>query len=100
MRRFLVVISRNSPRLLVGLIVAMLLIVSIVSAQTGGGYDLTWSTMDSGGGAANGGGYELSGTIGQPDAGALSGGGYTLVGGFWPGAALNYTVFLPVVLKN
>jgi cell division septation protein DedD len=48
-------------------------------------YDLSWNTVDSGGGTSSGGSYELSGTIGQPDAGMLSGGSYTLLGGFWGG---------------
>ena len=53
-------------------------------AQSGGGYELTWSTIDSGGVMrSTGGDLELSGTIGQPDAGAMSGGGYNLTGGFW-----------------
>ncbi len=70
-------------------------------AQSGGGYDLTWSTIDGGGMMyATGAVYTLGGTIGQPDAGAtLSGGGYTLVGGFWGGAASLYKVYLPLVTK-
>ncbi len=59
--------------------------VGVVWAQTGGGYDLTWWTVDGGGGTASGGGYTLMGTAGQPDAGTVSGGGYTLYGGFWAG---------------
>jgi len=57
--------------------------------QSGGGFDLTWSTID-GGGAMNsaGGALSLSGTIGQPDASSLStpmtGGTFELTGGFWP----------------
>jgi hypothetical protein len=53
-------------------------------AQT---YDLSWFSIDGGGGTSSGGAYSVSGTIGQPDAGALSGGNYTLVGGFWSAAA-------------
>ena len=54
------------------------------AAQTGGGYDLTWSTIDSGGGETSGGGFTLNGTVGQPDAaGLLEGGSYSLNGGFW-----------------
>ncbi len=59
--------------------------VGVVWAQTGGGYDLTWWTVDGGGGAASGGSYTLTGTAGQPDAGTVSGGGYTLYSGFWAG---------------
>ena len=80
---------------------ALLLLASVARAQSGGGYDLTWSTVDGGGYTwSEGGGYSLGGTIGQPDAGVLSGGGYTLAGGFWPGAAARYGVYLPLVLRN
>jgi hypothetical protein len=77
-------------------------------AQTGGGtstmlsagYELMWSTIDGGGYMfSTGGGYSLGGTMGQPDAGALSGGGYTLIGGFWGGTAVEYKVYLPIVIK-
>jgi hypothetical protein len=65
------------------------------------GYSIDWYTID-GGGALNssGGSYSLSGSIGQPDAGSLSGGSYQLNGGFWGGAAINYTTYLPLALKN
>ena len=73
------------------------------------GYDLTWYTIDNGGGTAAGVGlpdpYILNGTVGQPDASAWSGGGYILVGGFWGGAALAgvprwYYIYLPLVMRN
>jgi hypothetical protein len=86
--------------ILVAGVAAALLLVPIVSAQTGGGFDLTWSTIDGGGGESTGGGFSLRGTIGQADAGALSGGGYTLSGGFWPGAAAEYRAYLPLALKT
>ncbi len=74
--------------------------VALVNAQTGGGYDLTWSTMDGGGAMFSaGGGYSLGGTTGQPDAGMMNGGGYTLAGGFWGGIIAEYKLFLPLVLK-
>ncbi len=71
----------------------LLLIVSLafwwfltpVSAQTGGDYEISWSTIDGGGGTSTGGDYALVGTIGQPDVGEMAGGDYKLAGGFWPG---------------
>jgi hypothetical protein len=42
----------------------------------------------------------IGGSIGQPDAGVLSGGSYQLNGGFWGGASINYTIYLPLALKN
>ncbi len=48
-------------------------------------YDLSWYTIDSGGGmGSTGGAFALSGTIGQLDAGAMmTGGDFALTGGFW-----------------
>ncbi len=70
-------------------------------AQTGGGLDLSWTTID-GGGVINstGGTFQLSGTIGQPDAStALIGGNYVLVGGFWTGIEPFQRLYLPVTMK-
>lgn len=78
----------------------------LAHAQSGGGYDLTWSTIDGGGDTSIGGSYALMGTLGQPDAGAMSGGGYTLAGGFWPAStgripvAGQYTIYLPLVMRD
>jgi hypothetical protein len=60
-------------------------LASPAAAQSGGGYDLTWSVIAGGGGKVNesGGLYSLRGTIGQPAVGVLNGGSYTLTGGFW-----------------
>jgi hypothetical protein len=56
-------------------------------AQMGPNLDLSWSTIDSGGGTSTGGIFTLTGTIGQPDAGTMSGGGFQLSGGFWAGGS-------------
>ena len=91
--------SRFTVILLLLALIALLL-ASVARAQSGGGYDLTWNTVDGGGATwSAGGGYALGGTVGQPDAGVLSGGGYTLAGGFWGGAA-RYGIYLPLVLRN
>jgi len=64
-----------------------LLVTLPALAQPGRPYELSWSTIDGGGGVSSG-QYVLSGTIGQPDAGVMAGGSYEVYGGFWPGAAL------------
>jgi len=65
------------------------------------GYDLSWWTVDGGGGVDNAAsGYVLGGTVGQPDAGLLTGSGYVLSGGFWFGAGRPYRVYLPLVVRN
>jgi hypothetical protein len=88
--------------LLAGLsLLLLVLLISVAQAQTGGGYDLTWWTVDGGGGQVTGGGYTLTGTAGQPDAGTLSGDGYTLLSGFWGGGpAYLFEIYLPLVLRD
>jgi len=73
----------------------------VALAQSGGGYDLTWNTVDSGGATfSSGGNYSLGGAIGQPDAGVLSGGDYTLACGFWGSGAVEYNIYLPLILRT
>lgn len=65
--------------------VAVLIALCTASAlaQSGGGYVIKKSTIDSGGHSnLTGGGYKLGGTVGQHDAGNPTGGGYKLTGGF------------------
>ena len=57
-----------------------------INSLTEGGapdYDLSWYTVDGGGGTSSGGDFVLTGTAGQPDAGDLTGGDFELRGGFW-----------------
>jgi hypothetical protein len=63
-------------------------------------YDLSWYTIDNGGGSIGGGSYSLDGTIGQPEAGQVSSLSYTLVSGFWGRTVATYRNFLPLVLKT
>jgi hypothetical protein len=58
---------------------------AVVHGQSGGQFELSWSTIDGGGGVSSGGQFIINGTIGQPDAGALSGGQFRIEGGFWSG---------------
>lgn len=72
------------PRLLLPL--ALLLIALPVLAQSGGGYDLSWWSVDGGGGGGSTGDvFSLRGSAGQADAGTLTGGEFELTGGFWHG---------------
>jgi hypothetical protein len=94
---------------LIGLLVIVLAAGLLALAPTAGAepsvtYDLSWNTIDGGGGTSTGigpnGTYSLSGTVGQPDAGTLSSPTYTLAGGFW--AAFSQAIqniFLPLVRR-
>jgi hypothetical protein len=72
----------------VTLLVVWLLVIVPAWGQTGGDFDLTWSTIDGGGGTSSGGDFTLRGTIGQLDAGVMTGGDYELLGGFLPGVPI------------
>jgi hypothetical protein len=76
---------------------AAALFVASSHAQSGGPFELSWSTIDSGGGRSTGGQFALSGTIGQPDAGALSGGQFKLEGGFWSGVTIQQIPGAPML---
>ena len=70
----------------------VLFVMSAVSVSSGQ-YELSWYTIDGGGGTSSGGPYVLRGTIGQPDAAYSAGGSYELLGGFWPGGPLCFVDF-------
>jgi hypothetical protein len=54
------------------------------SVHQAGGYEISRSTVDSGGHMQSTTGvWEVSATIGQPDAGAATADSYTFTGGFW-----------------
>ena len=77
---------------------ATMAVITAGYAMSGGepDYDLSWSTIDGGGGTSTGGTFSLSGTIGQPDAGAaMTGGTFTVVGGFWSGGSGDVTPVCP-----
>ena len=59
---------------------------AFASTQLFAQFDLSWYSIDGGGGHSVGGTFELEGTIGQLDAGVMTGGNYELTGGFWAAA--------------
>jgi len=98
------------PAWLVFLALLLTAVPHTALAQTGGNYDLTWWTVDSGGSGGGvdndkqltGGTYELLSTVGQAEAttSGIAGGSYTLQSGFWPGYIPITNVYLPVLLKR
>lgn len=91
MRRIHNFVGKRSSFAMTALWVGLYLVlpfIPLASAQSSGDYNLTWSTVDGGGGVSSGGSYVVRGTIGQPDAAYSAGGDYGLLGGFWPGEPL------------
>jgi len=95
---------RRVARARAGLACLLLLATVPLLAQSGGGYDLSWTTVDGGGGTFSTGGiYSLGGTAGQVDAGPVTGGAFFLGGGFWGGGAVaapGTAIYLPLVMRS
>lgn len=75
------ILKNAGPKVLI----LILLLTSSSFAMSGGDYEISWSTIDGGGGTSTGGTYVLTGTIGQPDSAYSEGEQYEMLGGFWPG---------------
>jgi hypothetical protein len=96
--------------LLLAVVGLLLLLTGGARARSRTGYDLSWWTVDGGGGTFVEGGMHsasgvvsLGGTAGQPDAGLMAGGAYVLAGGFEPGGevlAPQRYLYLPLVMRN
>lgn len=86
------------------LLLGLFSLLLVANALAAGGYQITWWTVDNGGGNSQsaGGQYALHGTIGQLDAASLSGGRYILQGGFWQriNAVIHeFLIHLPLVIR-
>ena len=66
----------------------IVLLVLGLSLPALAGYEISWYTVDGGGGVSSSEQYGLTGTAGQADAGYSAGGQYEVLGGFWPGGPL------------
>ena len=90
--------------ILVAAIAVIALASSVVFAQTGDGFDLTWHVMGGGGGGSplTGSGFSMRSTIGQTAIGSSSDAPYETRHGYWPGAINTMPLFtgLPDVLVD
>ena len=89
----------NTKILILALVLALILAAAGVALANGGVELPRWVL---GGGASDSatGGVSLRATLGQPVVGVVSGGDITLGQGFWGRAALRYSVYLPLALRN
>ena len=57
------------------------LLLLLLTITANAGYEISWHTIDGGGGLSSGGQYRVHGTIAQPEAGVMAGDDYELLGG-------------------
>jgi hypothetical protein len=81
----------------------LLALLPLVLASASGSFDLSWWSVDGGGGPSGGGDFNLQGVAGQPDPGLLQGGDFSLAGGFLSGGTAlpppGHNLFLPLLAK-
>jgi hypothetical protein len=87
---------------LIGLLIlaALLLFASAATASNSATYTLAPEVLASGGQAASSANYSFVSTLGQPLIGSNSSATYSTCSGFWCEIPAQYTVMLPLVLKN
>jgi len=64
-------------------LIALTFLPEAALAQTGGAYEMHWSSTGGAAGQATGGTYALDGIAGSPEAGVQQGGNYMVLGGYW-----------------
>jgi hypothetical protein len=85
--------------LILALVLTLFLVVTGVALANGGVARPRWVL---GGGASDSaaGDVTLRATLGQAVVGVVAGGDITLRQGFWHGAAVEYKIYLPLILRN
>jgi len=94
--------SKRTLIVIAGVLACVLLLSSAALAMESANYKLEWFTplTSSGGGAANSDHYAVNFTVGQSVVGASDSTGYAGCLGYWCGAAAEYRIFLPLVMRN
>jgi hypothetical protein len=80
------------------ILMVILLLASVALAQ--GNYDLSWRVIAGGSRQMQSASYTMMGTVGQPLAGLMGNSRHSLGSSFWSGAAAEYRVYLPIVVRN
>ena len=82
-------------------LIVLLLLAGSAMAMSSTNYRLDWFTplTSGGGGAASSTNYAINLTIGQAATSGSSSANYAVGLGYWYGAAAQYKIFLPIVLR-
>jgi len=82
-------------------LIVLLLLAGSAMAMSSTNYRLDWFTplTSGGGGAASSTNYAINLTVGQAAIGGSSSANYAVGLGYWYGAAAQYKIFLPIVLR-
>jgi hypothetical protein len=91
---------KNKAKIVALTIVLLLVLVSMSSAGNSAQYAIEWDVVSAGGTPMTSSSYGLAGTVGQPAQGISSSSNYVLCAGYWCGVSVDYTIYLPIVLRD
>ena len=83
--------------LLCGLVLAGGTLAGGISSDN---YAVPWDARWGGGGLTSSANYAVNGTVGQGVIGRTGGTNYGVEAGYWYGAIVEYSIYLPLVLRN
>jgi hypothetical protein len=91
---------KNKAKIVALTIVLLLVLVSMSSAGSSTQYAIEWDVASAGGAPMTSSTYGLAGAIGQPAQGISISPDYVLCAGYWCGIDVDYTIYLPIVLRD
>jgi hypothetical protein len=91
---------KNKVKIVTLTSVLLLVLASTSSAGSSTQYAIEWDVVSAGGTPMASSTYGLMGTVGQPSQGSSSSSSYVLCAGYWCGIVADYTVYLPLVLRD
>jgi len=94
--------NRRALSVIAGALLCTLLLAGVALAMSSTNYRLDWFTpgTSGGGGAAGSTHYAVNLTVGQSAIGMSTSANYGGCLGYWCGAAVEYKIYLPLVLRS
>lgn len=91
---------KNKAKIVALTIALFLVLVSASGAGSSTQYAIEWDVVSAGGTPMTSSAYGLTGTIGQNADGLSSSSSYVLCAGYWCGIDADYTIYLPLILRD
>jgi hypothetical protein len=94
--------SKRTLTVIAATLICGLLVSGVALAMSSDNYRLDWFTplTGGGGGTADSTNYVINLTVGQSGVGTTSSASYDACLGYWCGTGAEYSVYLPLVLRN
>jgi hypothetical protein len=91
---------KNKAKIIALTIALLLVLASTSGAGSSTQYAIEWDVAAAGDTPMASSAYGLTGTIGQPAEGISNSSNYALCAGYWCGLDVDYTILLPLILRD